>query len=161
MTYRVDNHQPQNVYRDDAYIGVMFTAEDATLVVEALNGTEPVDKAACGRTNPHMPHDFGEMFDEECAGIPGPTAQGPLAYDTTKAIEKHLRILGYSYGSVEWDGALAAARAYADRPQVAYSEPSVEDWESCTCPTPYRSSTKPDPACDGSGRTCPRHGAVM
>lgn len=38
MTYRVGNHQPQNVYRDDAYIGVMFTAEDAALVVEALNG---------------------------------------------------------------------------------------------------------------------------
>lgn len=39
MTYRVGNHQPQNVYRDDAYIGVMFTAEDAALAVEALNGT--------------------------------------------------------------------------------------------------------------------------
>lgn len=37
-TYRVGNHQPQNVYRDDAYIGVMFTAEDAALVVAALNG---------------------------------------------------------------------------------------------------------------------------
>jgi hypothetical protein len=41
VTYRVDNHQPQNVYRDDAYIGVMFTAEDAALVVEALNGRAP------------------------------------------------------------------------------------------------------------------------
>jgi hypothetical protein len=36
-TYRVGNHQPQNVYRDDAYIGVMFAAYDAALVVHRLN----------------------------------------------------------------------------------------------------------------------------
>ena len=30
------------------------------------------------------------------------------------AIEKQLRILGYSRGTVEWDGAMAAARAYAE-----------------------------------------------
>jgi hypothetical protein len=41
VTYRVGNHQPQNIYRDDQYIGVMFTPEDAALVVEALNGHEP------------------------------------------------------------------------------------------------------------------------
>lgn len=40
-TYRVGNHQPQNVYRDDAYIGVMFTAEDAALIVETMNGQRP------------------------------------------------------------------------------------------------------------------------
>jgi hypothetical protein len=40
VTYRVGNHQPQNVYRDDRYIGVMFTAEDAALAVEALNGAD-------------------------------------------------------------------------------------------------------------------------
>lgn len=40
---------------------------------------------------------------------------GPLDHETTKAIHKQLRILGYSYPGVEWDGALAAARAYADR----------------------------------------------
>lgn len=38
-----------------------------------------------------------------------------IDHETTKAIEKHLRILGYHYPSVEWDGALAAARAYAAR----------------------------------------------
>jgi len=43
---------------------------------------------------------------------------GPLAYTTTEAIRKHLRILGYSYPGIEWDGALAAARAYAERPQA-------------------------------------------
>lgn len=40
--YRTGNHQPQNVYRDDRYIGVMFTAEDAALVVEALTEVERV-----------------------------------------------------------------------------------------------------------------------
>lgn len=42
MTYRTGNHQPQNLYRDDRYIGVMFSAENAALVVEALNETERV-----------------------------------------------------------------------------------------------------------------------
>lgn len=41
-TYRVGHHQPQNVYRGEQYIGVMFTAEDAALVVEALNEVERV-----------------------------------------------------------------------------------------------------------------------
>ncbi|MFA9273067.1 MAG: hypothetical protein ACEQSX_20470 [Baekduiaceae bacterium] len=36
--YRVGHHQPQNVYRGDAYIGVMFSPEDAALAVSALNG---------------------------------------------------------------------------------------------------------------------------
>ena len=35
--YRVGNHQPQNVYRGDQYIGVMFSAEDAASVVQMLN----------------------------------------------------------------------------------------------------------------------------
>lgn len=35
--YRVGRHQPQNVYRDDDYIGVMFNPEDAALVVQVLN----------------------------------------------------------------------------------------------------------------------------
>lgn len=38
-----------------------------------------------------------------------------ISHETTKAIERHLRILGYSRGTVEWDGALAAARAHAER----------------------------------------------
>jgi hypothetical protein len=41
--YRVGNHQPQNVYRGDAYIGVMFTADDAALIVEALNDRKPTE----------------------------------------------------------------------------------------------------------------------
>lgn len=38
-----------------------------------------------------------------------------ISHETTTAIGKHLRILGYRYPSVEWDGAMAAARAYAER----------------------------------------------
>lgn len=36
MTYRTGNHQPQNLYRDDQYIGVCFDPADTALVVEAL-----------------------------------------------------------------------------------------------------------------------------
>jgi hypothetical protein len=50
-TYRVGNHQPQNLYRDDTYIGVMFTAEDAALVVEALNEREAEDRREVERAN--------------------------------------------------------------------------------------------------------------
>lgn len=35
--YRVGRHQPQNVYRGEQYIGVMFSPEDAALVVQVLN----------------------------------------------------------------------------------------------------------------------------
>lgn len=35
--------------------------------------------------------------------------------DLNQAIRKQLRIMGYNVGSVEWDGAMAAARAYAAR----------------------------------------------
>ena len=35
--YRVGNHQPQNVYRGDTYIGVMFSPIDAAAVVRHLN----------------------------------------------------------------------------------------------------------------------------
>jgi hypothetical protein len=36
-TYRVGNHQPQNLYRDDTYIGVMFDPQTAAEVVAAMN----------------------------------------------------------------------------------------------------------------------------
>jgi hypothetical protein len=36
----------------------------------------------------------------------------PLGAQYTKELHRQLRILGYHYPSVEWDGALAAARAY-------------------------------------------------
>jgi hypothetical protein len=104
-TYRTGNHQPQNVYRDDAYIGVMFTAEDAALVVEALNGIERahgpalpiVDSCTCA------PFDrTGFNPDPNCPVHQGRKARGPKP------------------------PALGAG---------------------CIC--------------DGSGRTCPRHGVVL
>jgi hypothetical protein len=47
--YRVGNHQPQNVYRGDQYIGVMFSAEDAASAVRMLNLHEcPACPPSCG-----------------------------------------------------------------------------------------------------------------
>jgi len=42
--YRVGRHQVQNVYRGEEYIGVMFSPEDAALVVAALNRTDAGEK---------------------------------------------------------------------------------------------------------------------
>jgi len=42
-TYRVGNHQPQNLYRDDQYIGVMFNPIDAAAIVRHLNRIEECD----------------------------------------------------------------------------------------------------------------------
>ena len=66
MTYRVGNHQPQNVYRGDQYIGVMFTAEDAALVVSMLN------RDGCTRVGLHncagewRNHDRAEQVADSC-----------------------------------------------------------------------------------------------
>ncbi len=38
MTYRTGNHQPQNLYRGDQYIGVMFDPADAALIVDVMEG---------------------------------------------------------------------------------------------------------------------------
>ena len=45
------HHQPQNVYRDDQYIGVMFTAEDAAEVVAAMNERQAEDRREVERAN--------------------------------------------------------------------------------------------------------------
>ena len=44
--YRVGRHQPQNVYRGEQYIGVMFSPEDAALTVSMLNGVPPIKAVA-------------------------------------------------------------------------------------------------------------------
>lgn len=41
--YRVGNHQPQNLYRGDQYIGVMFSPVDAAAVVRHLSRIEECD----------------------------------------------------------------------------------------------------------------------
>lgn len=46
-------------------------------------------------------------------------------HETTKAIEQELRILGYHYGTPEWDGALAAARARMRKLEAAVEAPDV------------------------------------
>jgi hypothetical protein len=108
-TYRVGNHQPQNLYRDDTYIGVMFTTEDAALVVEALNERErlaELERVVMERLTPATPAD-------SCTC----TKAGP-----DPACPVHL-----------------GRRARGPKPPPA----------------------GPGCICDGSGRTCPRHGAVI
>jgi hypothetical protein len=105
MTYRVDNHQPQNLYRDDQYIGVCFDPADAALIVEALNEIERVH-------GPALP-----VVVDSCTCPPpsGPrTMPGPLC-----PVHQGRRIRG----------------------------PKPPNPPGCIC--------------DGSGRTCPRHGAVL
>jgi hypothetical protein len=72
-TYRVGNHQPQNLYRDDQYIGVMFTAEDAALVVEALHHVEqahgpalPITVQARRASLFNQPHSWTPNCGEAC-----------------------------------------------------------------------------------------------
>lgn len=43
IVYRVGNHQPQNIYRGEQYIGVMFSPIDAAAVVRYLNRIEECD----------------------------------------------------------------------------------------------------------------------
>lgn len=73
-----------------------------------------------------------------------------LEYETNQAIRKQLRILGYSYPSVEWDGALAAARVHADRlglglltieaaaAAVVTTRQRLADLLTAACPGPHR-----------------------
>jgi hypothetical protein len=111
-TYRVGHHQPQNVYRDDQYIGVMFTAEDAALVVEALNGAVDFEVGPCVGI---------------CAGC---SPDCSLVGDSCSC-ELHRP----DPGCVVHHG----RRARGPKPPPL--------GEGCIC--------------DGSGRTCPRHGAVI
>lgn len=46
MTYRVDNHQPRNLYRGDAYIGVCFDPADTALIVDAMESRRAVIDSA-------------------------------------------------------------------------------------------------------------------
>jgi hypothetical protein len=119
-TYRTGNHQPQNVYRDDQYIGVMFTAEDAALVVEALNGR------VCDPTFVDTPRDLSpEEFDE---------------FRTA------------------WRRALAADSCTCTK---VGPDPACPVHQGRRARGPKPLPVGPGCICDGSGRTCPRHGAVM
>jgi hypothetical protein len=140
--YRVGNHQPQNLYRDDQYIGVMFTAEDAALVVEALNHVEQAHGPA------------RQIVVARYPAFPDEVIASALAADCDGTCHEH---------------------PMANCPALPA--------DSCTCPPPSGPRTMPDPLCvvhrgrrakgpkppplgpgcicDGSGRTCPRHGAVI
>jgi hypothetical protein len=124
-TYRVGNHQPQNVYRGEQYIGVMFTSEDAALAVEALNG---------GRAWTDL------------------TADGQ----------------GDAVGIVPAREGIGTERVHSTCVDVSASnEPAGTAFvcvSACRLPSLLRDAPPPPPrpaAEDGSGRTCPRHGAVI
>ena len=131
VTYRVGNHQPQNVYRDDAYIGVMFTAEDAALVVEALNEVERVH---------------------------GPAL--PVRVDFAA-------VCGWPAGVACTCGEHGVPEPPADSCTCATTRDGRGVDPACPVHQGRRArGPKPPPLgagciCDGSGRTCPRHGAVM
>ena len=73
-----------------------------------------------------------------------------LEYETNKAIRQQLRILGYTPSTVEWDGALAAARVHADRlglglltieaaaQALSAARQRLADLLTAACPGPHR-----------------------
>lgn len=118
-TYRVGNHQPQNVYRGEQYIGVMFTAEDALWVVWALNAWHEWNRCAHGEDCP------GSGPDCERAGAPLPADS-------------------------------CTCDVLAPKP-----DPTCIVHQGRRARGPKPPPLGPGCICDGSGRTCPRHGAVL
>jgi hypothetical protein len=84
-TYRVGHHQPQNVYRGDAYIGVMFTAEDAALAVEALNEVERVHGPALSIAIPTREGWGPDRLHPTCADVSALNEQPGSAWICTSA----------------------------------------------------------------------------
>lgn len=61
--YRVvSGHHPQNVYRGDRHIGVMFTGDDAELVVAALNRENELLEAVEAALGPAAAVDVAEQL---------------------------------------------------------------------------------------------------
>lgn len=139
-TYRVGNHQPQNLYRDDQYIGVMFTAEDAALVVEALNERErlaELERNVMERLMPSTPND--SCIDEWQS--PHRTGSRPNMCATCS----------------ETSGKLADLCTCTK----AGPDPACVVHQGRRAKGPKPPPLGPGCICDGSGRTCPRHGAVI
>jgi hypothetical protein len=189
-TYRIDNHQPQNVYQGDQYIGVMFTAEDAALVVEALNGRAEllaalaalVDPDPCSYDHSGECQAHGQGSDPFCAhararellsGQPGPQ---PLSLK----FNSHITPEQLDEFRSVFRGLLASSFSSRDAARSAAERLGFAPADSCTCSflpggddplCPVHQGRrargpKPPPLgegciCDGSGRTCPRHGAVI
>lgn len=91
--YRVGNHQPQNLYRGDTYIGVMFDPADAALIVQVLNG-----EAGMAPTEDPFPQEFRDgtgiwwSRNDQGSGYLSPRGGGALTLAEIKE----------AYGS--WDG---------------------------------------------------------
>lgn len=169
MTYRQGNHQPRNVYRGEQYIGVMFTAEDAALAVEALNG-------ASGPTAPISERVYALIFN----GITHAAAEND-GFDSWLPLSERERFAQAVFaelraGNIEFRlGGLALLAEAVEALAKATEEPV---FDSCLCDIAELGADcpvhqgrrargpKPPPVgpgciCDGSGRTCPRHGTVL
>lgn len=110
-TYRVGNHNPRNLYRDDEHFGVVFDPADGPLVVSVLN------------------------FRERAMQIWGPVDGDILA------------------SSLSADSCTGCTAAKGD--------PGCPVHHGRKPRGPKPPPLGPGCICDGSGRTCPRHGAVI
>lgn len=136
------------------------TEHTAQLVAVVVNGDTALAERICALLN-------GERAE------PKPTTCGcPATYERAR-VERHTAECGLRKTAERLSAYLAED----------HDEHEPQPADSCTCPPPVGSSTAPDPACpvhqgrrargpkpppvgpscicDGSGRTCPRHGAVI
>lgn len=106
--YRVGNHQPQNVYRDNAYIGVMFSAEDAAEVVRRMNESDRLAECAS-----QLDPTDGVPFAE-------PIADGGIGASITFLEDHGVPALGGTCGWCDAKGELCPAHREQHHPS---------DWE--------------------------------
>lgn len=188
MTYRNGNRNARNIYRlttgGEEHIGCAFTEDDGRLIVEALNSFD----VTVTLLPPEALTD--EQFAEFKAAfrsgrgvrrwlpkpIPCPTCTGPVR----ETVGMVCQTCGTDYGAASTcEGCNRVRRGMAGgcpRHDAVFGTEQPAD--SCTCtkagPDPdcvvhqgrRARGPKPPPVgkgciCDGSGRTCPRHGAVL
>lgn len=184
MTYRTGNHQPQNLYRGDAYIGVMFDPADTALIVDALEGEQAPDlsdlalrlaatkvRAARPGVEPQTALAVVEVLvamgwrppsaraiqpesDQNASGVPASTPADPNAAET-------------AYPNPAYRFARCGQRS-AHGPHVVDHGPDQPrncrgTGPGCICndPPPTVDKPKNGTATRPDGWTCPRHGTVI
>jgi hypothetical protein len=145
MTYRVGNHQPQNVYRDDTYIGVMFSPETAAEVVVTMNGQASALENATGAELLAELRRRGELDDD---------ADGVTLLARVAALRAELDTYTLEARRSDYvpDDSCTCG--------LAGSDPACLVHEGRKARGPKPPPLGPGCICDGSGRTCPRHGVV-
>lgn len=131
-TYRTGNHNARHVYRGDEEIAVAFTPEDGALIVEALNERERLAELEQVVTERLMP---ATPADSCTCTVPASKCDG---YCSGNWVDP----------DCSWHGKV--------RPDPACP---VHQGRRARGPNPP--PLGPGCNCDGSGRTCPRHGAVI